>query len=102
MPALVLAALTATASLVCAAEPTDSSPLATSASTPSQQELLNEVRALRAEVDELKANQTAKATPAVSTASPIDNVSATESAVQKDADQHRQFSLMDDAAAITG
>jgi hypothetical protein len=101
MPVIVLAALSATASLVCAAEPADSSATASAASTPSQQELLNEVRALRAEVDQLKADQTAKPANAVSAPSPDRDVAATKAAVEKDADANRPFSFAD-AAAITG
>jgi hypothetical protein len=91
MPVLFLAAFSATTTLVRASEPM--------ASSPSQQELLDEVRALRAEVDQLKANQT-KAELRVTPANNAD-VSGTEAAVEKDAEQHRPFSFLD-AAAVTG
>src|SRR6476661_5042391 len=93
MPAIVLAALTATAGIARAED-------ATPTSNPTQQQLLDEVRALRAEVEALKAEKKAPATTptgASATAAGATNEprglgdvsdltpAATSAAVQKDA-----------------
>src|SRR5258707_97919 len=95
MPAIILAALSATGMVARAVDSTAGiSPTPTTASPqtsqPNQQELLDEVRALRAEVDALKAAKTTQpatiSTPATSpSASGSSAVDPTIAAVEKDA-----------------
>ncbi len=94
-PAIVLAVVTTVGGMSRAAGP------AASTSQGSQQELLDEVRALRAEVDALKAARGQEAAPVAAKAGdPSNDVAATTAAVEKDADA-RPFSFAA-ASAVTG